>query len=206
MHLLEYLAFKGSVNRTHFRILQELSGFGANISAHASREQIYYSIDCIKSDVPNAIEVLLDTVFNPSFNPWEFNDIKNFVKSEINNLEDAPQPQYLLDILTSAVYSGGLGNPLINTASSLDGLTPDKVRDFHQEHFTPNRMVLSAAGMDHGSLLKLIEPTAGTVSASSPYAPPQSSYTGGEIRKPQGNKFCHMILAFDVEVHCDFSH
>lgn len=204
--MLEYLAFKGSVNRTHFRVLQELTGFGANISAHASREQVYFSIDCIKSDVPNAIEVLLDTVLNPNFNTWEFNDIKNFAKNEISNLEDTPQPQYLLDLLTSAVYSGGLGNPLTNSALSLDGLTVEKVREFHQEHFTPNRMVLSAAGMDHGSLLKLIESTAGTVPFSTPYAPPQSSYVGGEVRKPQGNKFCHMILAFDVQVKCDFSH
>eukprot|EP00210_Caulerpa_lentillifera_P007646 g7300.t1 len=199
-HLLEYLAFKGSVNRTHFRVLQELTGIGANVSAHASREQIYYSIDCIKSDVPVAIEVLLDTALNPKFSPWEFDDIKQLLRNELSSFEtETQQPQYLLDLLTTTAYSGGLGNPLTNTVLSLDGLTPERLKEFHTEHFRPNRMVLSAAGIDHGTLVGLVESTAGSLPTGSPYSAPLSSYMGGEVRKPHGDKLCHMILAFDVQ-------
>jgi len=39
-HLLEYLAFKSTTNRTSFRITRELEGLGANVVASASREQV----------------------------------------------------------------------------------------------------------------------------------------------------------------------
>ena len=39
-HLLEYLAFKSTTNRTSFRITRELEGMGANVVASASREQV----------------------------------------------------------------------------------------------------------------------------------------------------------------------
>lgn len=39
-HLLEYLAFKATKNRTHFRLVREVEAIGANVVASATREQV----------------------------------------------------------------------------------------------------------------------------------------------------------------------
>lgn len=39
-HLLEYMAFKGTKNRTHFRLVREVEAIGANVLASATREQV----------------------------------------------------------------------------------------------------------------------------------------------------------------------
>lgn len=90
-HILEHLAFKETLNRTHFRIWQEINGFGGNVLASASREQMYYSIDCLRSDLPVALEVLCDTVLNPKFNPWDVTDATKVLKEDLENMKKNPQ-------------------------------------------------------------------------------------------------------------------
>ena len=66
-HLLERLAFKDTAHRSHLEIVQEVEATGGNVGASASREQMVYSYDTLKAYVPQAVEVLLDSVRNPLF-------------------------------------------------------------------------------------------------------------------------------------------
>ena len=70
-HLLEYVAFKTTLNRTHVRLVREVDAIGANVLASASREQMAYNIDTSKVTVPEALELLADAVINPKFSSWE---------------------------------------------------------------------------------------------------------------------------------------
>jgi len=74
MHLLERMAFKSTLNRSHFRLVREIEAMGGNTSASASREQMGYTIDALKTYVPEMVEVLIDSVRNPAFLDWEVNE------------------------------------------------------------------------------------------------------------------------------------
>lgn len=50
---------------------------GASTSASASREQMGYTIDALKTYVPQMVEVLVDSVRNPAFVDWEVNEEVN---------------------------------------------------------------------------------------------------------------------------------
>lgn len=76
-HLLERIAFKSTLNRTHFRLVREIEAIGGNTSASASREQMSYTIDALKTYVPEMVEVLIDSVRNPAFLDWEVNEEVN---------------------------------------------------------------------------------------------------------------------------------
>jgi len=160
---------------------------------------MYYSLECLKTDIPAAVEVLCDAVFNPRFNTWEVSEVKELIKGDLEELKKNPQ-NLLGELLTGAVYQGGLGNSLINSAVSVDRLDPDVLREFHAANFSPERMVLAVAGIDHDALLGLVEPVAGILSPSGAYNPPKSTYVGGEIKKPEDEDLCHVVLAFNVEV------
>lgn len=73
-HLLERMAFKSTLNRSHFRLVREIEAMGGNTSASASREQMGYTIDALKTYVPEMVEVLIDSVRNPAFLDWEVNE------------------------------------------------------------------------------------------------------------------------------------
>ena len=53
-HLLERCAFRATANRSTFRLTREAEVIGANLLANASREQMGYTIDCLKTHLPEA--------------------------------------------------------------------------------------------------------------------------------------------------------
>jgi mitochondrial-processing peptidase subunit alpha len=64
------MAFKSTVNRTHLWLVREVEAIGGNVSASASREQMSYTYDALKSYTP-MVEVLIDNVRNPAVLDWE---------------------------------------------------------------------------------------------------------------------------------------
>lgn len=78
-HLLERMAFKSTTNRSHLRIVREVEAIGGNIGASASREQMGYTFDALKTYVPQMVELLVDSVRNPAFLDWEVNEEVIFV-------------------------------------------------------------------------------------------------------------------------------
>lgn len=73
-HLLEKMSFKSTANRSHFRVVREVEAVGGNVGASASREQMGYTFDALKTYVPQMIELLVDCVRNPAFLDWEVNE------------------------------------------------------------------------------------------------------------------------------------
>lgn len=73
-HLLERMAFKSTRNRSHFRVVREVEAIGGNVQASASREQMGYTFDALKTYAPEMVELLVDCVRNSVFLDWEVNE------------------------------------------------------------------------------------------------------------------------------------
>lgn len=85
-HLLERMAFKSTTNRSHLRVVREVEAIGGNVTASASREQMGYTFDALKTYVPEMVELLVDCVRNPVFLDWEVNEQVNLLNSQIFHL------------------------------------------------------------------------------------------------------------------------
>lgn len=85
-HLLERMAFKSTTNRSHLRVVREVEAIGGNVTASASREQMGYTFDALKTYVPEMVELLVDCVRNPVFLDWEVNEQVNLLNSQIYHL------------------------------------------------------------------------------------------------------------------------
>lgn len=70
-HLLERMAFKSTANRSHLRLVREVEAIGGNVTASASREQMGYTFDALKTYVPQMVELLVDSARNQVFLDWE---------------------------------------------------------------------------------------------------------------------------------------
>jgi len=73
-HLLERMAFKTTKNQSHLRMVHEVEAIGGNVTASASREQMGYTFDALKTYLPEMVELLIDSVRNPVFLDWEIKE------------------------------------------------------------------------------------------------------------------------------------
>ncbi|KAL0796720.1 hypothetical protein Bca101_068097 [Brassica carinata] len=196
-HLLERMAFKSTVNRSHLRLVREIEAIGGNTSASASREQMSYTIDALRAYVPAMVEVLIDSVRNPAFLDWEVNEELRKMKVEIAELAKNPMG-LLMEAVHTAGYSGALANPLYAHESALDRLNGELLEEFMTENFSAARMVLAASGVEHEELLQVVEPLTSDLPNVPRQGEPKSQYTGGDFRQHTGGEATHFALAFEV--------
>ena len=156
-HLLERMAFKSTRNRSHLRVVREVEAIGGSVQSSASREQMGYTYDALKTYLPEMVELLIDCVRNPVFLDWEFNEQVNHrcgfimhlcetadkwcshmiffpvqlqkVKAEISEASKNPQG-LLFEAIHSVGFSGALANPLLAPESSIDRLNSSLLEEF----------------------------------------------------------------------------
>ena len=66
-HFLEHMAFKGTSKRTQLQLETEVENMGAHLNAYTSREQTVYYAKVLKKDVPVAVEIMADILFDSTF-------------------------------------------------------------------------------------------------------------------------------------------
>ena len=54
-----------------------------------------YNIDAVKTNVPEALEILADSVLNPAFLNWEVRDALARLKEDLKEIEGNPQTMLL---------------------------------------------------------------------------------------------------------------
>ncbi|KAL5176361.1 Mitochondrial-processing peptidase subunit alpha [Glycine soja] len=195
-HLLERMAFKSTTNRSHFRIVREVEAIGGNVGASASREQMGYTFDALKTYVPQMVELLVDCVRHPAFLDWEVNEELRKVKAELGELSNNPQG-LLLEAIHSAGYSGALAYPLLAPEAALNRLDGPSLEEFVAENYTAPRMVLAASGVEHEELLSIAEPLLSDLPKVPCPEEPKSVYVGGDFRR-HGEGGTHVAIAFEV--------
>ncbi|KAL2338015.1 hypothetical protein Fmac_012461 [Flemingia macrophylla] len=196
-HLLERMAFKSTTNRSHFRVVREVEAIGGNVGASASREQMGYTFDALKTYLPQMVEILVDCVRNPAFLDWEVNEELQKVKAELGELSNNPQG-LLLEAIHSAGYSGALAYPLLAPEAALNRLDCSVLEEFVVENYTAPRMVLAASGVEHEELLSVAEPLLSDLPNVPRPEEPKSIYVGGDFRRHGESGSTHVAIAFEV--------
>ncbi|XP_019175757.1 PREDICTED: mitochondrial-processing peptidase subunit alpha-like [Ipomoea nil] len=196
-YLLEKMAFKSTLNRSHLRLVREVEAIGGNVTAAASREQMCYTYDALKTYVPQMVELLVDAVRNPAFLDWEIKDELHKMKGEIDDYSRNPQA-LLLEAIHTAGYTGPLSNPLMANESSINRLDSTILEEFVAENYTASRMVLAASGVEHDELLKVAEPLLSDLPIVPCTSNPKPVYVGGDYRCHADHGVTHFALAFEV--------
>ncbi|TMW90324.1 hypothetical protein EJD97_015895 [Solanum chilense] len=196
-HLLERMAFKSTLNRSHLRIVREIEAIGGNVTASASREHMIYTYDALKTYVPQMVEMLVDCVRNPAFLDWEVKEQLEKVKAEISEYSKNPQ-HLLLEAVHSAGYAGPYGNSLMATEATINRLSSTVLEEFVAANYTAPRMVLAASGVEHEEFLKVAEPLLSDLPKVSATEEPKPVYVGGDYRCQADAEMTHFALAFEV--------
>ena len=145
-HFIEHMLFKGTKNRDHFQIVNEIDRLGGQMNAFTSKECTCFYVKCLDEHFRASAEVLTDMICNPTFPEDELEKEKGVVIEEINMNADDPD-EVAFDILEDNVYKGmGMSHPVLGTKSTVSSFTHDKLDRYYFDHYTRDEIIVSIAG------------------------------------------------------------
>jgi processing peptidase subunit alpha len=198
-HLLEHMAFKTTDSRSHFRTVHEVEHMGANLVAQAGREEITYSAEILSEHAPTLLEIMADTMQNPSFKQHEVAEQKEVVMVDLQDAKMNCQNLVTEAAHLAAYGNTGLGRSLMATSKGVANLSEGSLQQFHAEHFTAGNTVVAAAGVDHKEFVAQVEKLFADLPAGAATATEAAKYTGGQYLDPAEtfDGLSHVTLGFE---------
>ena len=145
-HLVEHMVFKGTAQRSMHQIARRMEDVGGFLNAFTSKEHTCYQARALHSYLDRALDTTCDLVCKPIFPEAELDKERTVVLEEMKMYEDAPE-DHIFDKFESIVFPNhGLGRPVIGFPDTITALQRTQLCDFVREHYTPDRIVVSAVG------------------------------------------------------------
>ena len=155
-HFIEHTVFKGTKRRSALDIAIESDRLGGNFDAYTTHEVTGFSMKVTDKQVPQAFDLLADMIANPRFDEQELKREQKVIIEEMKMVEDTPE-EYLGELFNSAFFpKHSLGLPIEGTRRTVKTFNHETTTKFHAEVFTPENLVIAAAGnIEHQEIEKL---------------------------------------------------
>ncbi len=156
-HFLEHMMFKGTSTRTADDVNREFDEIGASYNAFTSEEHTVYYAAVLPEYQDRAANLLAD-ILRPSLRAEDFDMEKQVILEEIHMYED--QPPFGADEKCRALYFAEhpLARSVLGAVESVSALPVEAMRDFFESRYSPENLVLAAAGcVDFEQLVATIE-------------------------------------------------
>lgn len=198
-HLLEHMAFKGTVHRSAREIAESIENVGGHLNAYTARENTAYFARVLSLDVPLAVDLLSDILQFSTFKQEELEKEKHVVLQEISECHDSPD-DVLFDHLQEVSYPHqALGRPVLGQSHSVAKLSRDALQKYMTETYAASQMILVASGkVDHRSLCHLAEEKFSFLQREATLNPEPGLYQGGHLALHRDLEQVHMILGFEA--------
>jgi predicted Zn-dependent peptidase len=163
-HFIEHLLFKGTEKRTAFDIAKEIDSVGGTLNAFTGREYTCFYAKVIDQNLPLAIDLLSDIFLHSLMDPKDVEKERMVILQEIKMVEDTPD-DYIHDLFNRVCWGDHpLGFPIYGTSELVQSFRRDQLRQFFNENYPPERIVVCAAGnLKHQQVVDMIETTFGRI-------------------------------------------
>ncbi|MCE7080031.1 insulinase family protein [Streptomyces sp. ST2-7A] len=156
-HYLEHLLFKGTRTRTALDISAALDAVGGEMNAFTAKEYTCYYARVLDRDLPLAVDVLCDMLTDSVITPEEVDAERGVILEEIAMTEDDPDDCVHDLFAHTRLGDSPLGRPVLGTVETVTALDRDRVARFYRRHYTPDRLVVTAAGnLDHTAVVRRV--------------------------------------------------
>ena len=157
-HFIEHMVFKGTRHRRTHHIAQRMEAVGGYLNAFTSKEYTCYYARALDEHLGRALDVVLDLVVSPTLPEKEVEKEKEVIVEEMKMYEDAPE-DLIFDRYEEVVYPHhALGRPVLGVPETVRSFTRERLRDYIDTHYAPNRLVVAVAGnVDHDAVVRTVE-------------------------------------------------
>lgn len=157
-HFLEHILFKGSSNKTSLQIAQEMDKLGSNFNAATAKEYTVFHAHVPQSSLNDALRLLIDIAFSPSFSREDVLREKQIILEEIKEDEDNPDAVAHENLLKTAWQGSPYGHSILGTPESIQKISSKQLLDYHATHYQLKNAIFAIAGdVDHQECVDFIE-------------------------------------------------
>lgn len=165
-HFIEHMMFKGTEKRSAREIAEDVDNIGGQINAFTGKEATCYYVKTLASNVDKSLEILLDMFTSSLFDPKEIKRERKVIKEEMKMIQDAPDEDAHDTICELVFKNHPLGNSIIGTNKSLNGINHEKIKDYIKNQYTKDSIVVSIAGnFSEAKVCRIIEGKLGGLKA-----------------------------------------
>ena len=157
-HFLEHMVFKGTEKLSIQGIAHSLESVGGYLNAFTTKEHTCFYARILDEHLDRALSVLSQLTQHPTFPAKELEKEKQVVIEEIKTIDDDPD-DLIHDYFDKALYRRHpLALPVIGTVDNISALNRDVLMGHLEEHYAPERTVITAAGnLTHEQVVMLVD-------------------------------------------------
>lgn len=145
-HLVEHLLFQGTASRSALEIARLMDGAGGQTGGFVTRDYTCFHATVLDDYRYHALDLLGDMLLNPTFPEEAVERQRETVASELQGLADSPSHQVEARVKQLAFGDHPLGRPIAGSPESVRQLTREDAIYFTGHHYTPDRILIAAAG------------------------------------------------------------
>lgn len=146
-HCLEHMLFKGTKTRTAEQISVEIEDAGGSLGAATGKENTCFYGRTMGSELPVAIDLLLDMLVNANLTEEDLDLEKQVIVEEIKMYEDDPEDLAMETLLLKIWPGHPLSRPITGTEETVLALNSSVVKSHVTQFYTPEKIVVSIAGL-----------------------------------------------------------
>uniref|UniRef100_A0A673AHM0 Cytochrome b-c1 complex subunit 2, mitochondrial-like n=1 Tax=Sphaeramia orbicularis TaxID=375764 RepID=A0A673AHM0_9TELE len=195
-HLLRLASSLTTKGASAFKICRGIEAVGGSLSVTSTRENMIYSVDCLRDDIDTVMEFLINVTTAPEFRPWEVSDLTARVKMDKAQAAQSAQID-VVEGLHAAAYKNALCNSLYCPDHMVGNIQSDHLHQFVQNNFTSARMALVGLGVDH-TVLKQVGEQFLNIRSGAGATGAKAQYRGGEIRLPTTSSLVHSVVVTEA--------
>lgn len=157
-HLLSRFNFQNTRSRSALRLTRESELLGGVFSSTVDRDAIYLSANFLKEGLPYYVNAIADVLYKTSFKPHELPEI--VLPAAKYDLTTALATPYFKasELLYSASFRNGLGNPLYY--DGVEKVTLDDIKAFADKVYVKDNVEIIAKGVDAKALDGFVQDSA----------------------------------------------
>ncbi|KAM7371024.1 hypothetical protein PAMP_010526 [Pampus punctatissimus] len=191
-HLLRLASSLTTKGASAFKICRGVEAVGGSLSVTSSRENMVYTVDCLRDDIDTVMEYLINVTTAPEFRTWEVSELTPRVK--LDKAQAAHGAQIgVIEGLHGAAYKNALCNSLYCPDHMVGNIKSEHLHQFVQNNFTSARMALVGLGIDH-SVLKQVGEQFLNIRSGAGTTGSKAQYRGGEIRMASTSSLVHAAV------------
>jgi predicted Zn-dependent peptidase len=158
-HFIEHMLFKGTRNRSAFKIAKDFDSLGSQVNAFTTMENTCLHGKVIDSGLEKLVLMMGDIFLNSLFPESEIENEKPVVLQEIGMIDENPED--LLHSVNDANLWGDhpLGRSILGTKESVQSFSAKDITNFYKNKYRPEDIIISAAGnVSHEEFVTLVKP------------------------------------------------
>lgn len=145
-HLLSAVMTKGTQNWDAMEIAEQVESVGASLGTDASADYFVLSLKTVTADFQRILQLAQDVLQNATFPDDQVRLEQQLTLQGIRSQQERPFTIAYEQLRQQMYGAHSYGISILGRSATVEALTPDDLRRYHQQYFRPDNLVISICG------------------------------------------------------------